>query len=55
MRIVVVKGKEGEVSCLRVTNSKDYYNKKYDVLTYVNKLWNPYHVKRIKEYYKPNC
>lgn len=52
MRLVVIELKKGEVVCLQMKQPISYYSKKYKVLTVVNKEWNPYHVMRIKEYYK---
>lgn len=51
MRIVVVKTKEGTISCLSMSQNKKYYLDRYNVVTFVNKLWNPYHVNIIKKYF----
>ena len=52
MRMVVIENRKGEVACLQMRNPLSYYSKKYKVLAVVNKEWNPYHVSKIKEYYK---
>lgn len=51
MRMVVVKNRDNSVSCLDVLRSKSYYESKYNVVCYVNKLWNPYYISIIKRYF----
>lgn len=52
MRMVVFENKLGEVAVREMLHPLSYYESKYNVLTVVNKLKNPYHVKRIRAYYK---
>lgn len=52
MRMVVIENKLGEVAVREMLHPLSYYEAKYNVLTVVNKLRNPYHVKRIRAYYK---
>lgn len=52
MRMVVIENKLGEVVVREMLHPLCYYEGKYNVLTVVNKLRNPYHVKRIRAYYK---
>jgi len=52
MRMVVVLNKDGSVSCLPVSRSRSYYMLKYNVLCFVNKMWNPINVLNIKKYFE---
>lgn len=52
MRMIVIENKLGEVAVREMVHPLSYYECKYNVLTVVNKLRNPYHVKRIRAYYK---
>lgn len=51
MRIVVVKQNNGDISCLPMSQSKEHYENKYNVVCYVNKLCNPYYISIIKKYF----
>lgn len=51
MRMVVVRNEDNSVSCLCVSKPRGYYESKYDVICFVNRLWNPYYVSIIKKYY----
>lgn len=50
-RMVVVRNKEGSVSCIPMANPLAHYQKKYDVVVIVNKPWNYHHVSKIKKYF----
>lgn len=55
-RIVVVRTKDGSVSCLPVSEGRAHYERYFEIVCYCNKLWNPYHVNRIKAYFsKRRC
>lgn len=51
MRMVIIRNKDNSVSCLPMSKSKTLYEKKYNVICYVNKMWNPYHIQKIKNYF----
>lgn len=51
MRICIIRNKDGTISCLPVSKDKDYYNKKFNVVCFVNKMWNYYFVDKIKKYF----
>lgn len=52
MRMVVVKNKNNSVSCLPMSQSISHYVSKYNVLTIVNKQWNPYYIEKIKKHFE---
>jgi hypothetical protein len=54
MRMVVVRYKNNSVSCLPMSKPKSYYEDKYNVVCYVNKLWNPYYIQKIKKHFLKN-
>lgn len=54
MRIAVVRTKEGTISCLPMNQNKKHYLDRYNVVVFVNKLWNPYHINKIKKYFNQN-
>lgn len=49
--IVVVKNKNGSISCLPVSRSRIHYEENYNVIVFVNKMWNLYHIEKIKKYF----
>lgn len=57
MRMVVVKnpsygkGESHKVSCLQMSEPLSHYQERFDVVAVVNKLANPYHIKRIQLYF----
>ena len=51
MRMAVIRNKDNSVSCLPMSKSKSYYERKYNVICYVNKLWNVYYVSIIKRHF----
>lgn len=57
MRMVVVKNpnygksESHKVSCLQISLPLSHYLERFEVLTVVNKLANPYHIKRIQTYF----
>lgn len=51
MRMCVVRNKDNSISCLPVYNKRNYYYERYNVICFVNKLWNPFFVEKIKLYF----
>lgn len=50
MRMVVVRNKDNSVSCLPMRGPLFRYEK-HDIVTIVNKPWNVYYSKKIKNYF----
>ncbi|MNV42855.1 hypothetical protein D3C71_1345530 [compost metagenome] len=50
-RMVVVRNKNGSVSCLPISKNKEYYFNKYNVIVFVNKPHNYHYVVKIKQYF----
>lgn len=50
-RMCVIKTDTGSIGCLPVINSKQYYMSKYHVICFVNKMWNPHYILRVKRYF----
>lgn len=52
MRLCVIRNKDLSISCLPVNKDKSCYYSKYDVVCFIKKSWNIYHIKIIKKYFE---